>query len=146
MDIVITLPKNLWASICSGDKEYECRKRIPRNFMRDYDKCWVVLKGTKDVVGFIVIDQFETGVDVEDIADNYLDKLCIDKAWFDEYAKHYDVLSLWKIGRVVYELAIPRDREKLLGIISNPQSYCYCRPTYDDNIRFFKRGMALKED
>ena len=143
MDIVITLPKNLWAAICSGEKEFECRKRIPRNFMRAYDKCWVILKGTTDVVGWFTIDEFLTCVDVEEIASHYLDKLCIDRAWFNEYAKHDDVLSLWKINRNVYELTYPQDRYQFLNVLNNPQSYAYCRPIVGES-RCFLRGKAAK--
>ena len=144
MDIVITLPKNLWQAICSGKKEYECRKRIPRNFMRACDKCWVVLKGTTDVVGWFTISEFLTCVDVEEIAKDYLDKLCIDREWFDAYAKHDDVLSLWKIGEV-FELTYSQDRYQMLNVTSNPQSYAYCRPNVGEQ-RCFRRGKTDKED
>ena len=138
MDIAITLPKHLWKAICSGDKIYECRKRLPRNFMRVYDKCWVILKGTNDVAGYFYIDHFFYCINVEDIEKNFLDRLCVDKTWFERYAKRYDVLHLWKIGRPVYELTASHNRDEFLDIPANPQSYVYCRPTCDSGIRYIE--------
>lgn len=145
MDIAITLSKNLWDKICSGEKQYECRKRIPRNFMKNYDKVWIILKGTNKVVGFFNIDAFLTCIDVQEIKDNYLQKICVDKAWFDRYAEHEDVLHLWHISTIVFELAIPQDKENFLGLTDNPQCYAYCRPNIQDQ-RCFKRGKAFTKD
>ncbi len=145
MDIAITLPKNLWDKICSGEKQFECRKYIPRNFMRDYDKVWVIIKGTNKVAGFFKIDNFLTCVEVSEVAEKYLDKICIDKSWLEQYTRHEDVLQLWQIGSVLYELAIPQNREEFLDLLRNPQKYAYCRPNIDDQ-RFFARGRAFKTD
>ncbi len=142
MDIAITLPQDLWDKICSGKKQFECRKRVPRNFMPAYDNVWVVIKGTNKVAGFFKIDTFLTCVEVSEVAEKYLDRICTDKSWLEQYARHEDVLQLWKIQSVVYLLAIPQDREEFLGHISNPQGYAYCRPKIEDQ-RCFPRGRAF---
>ena len=135
MNIAITLPRNLWEKICSGEKQIECRKRIPRNFMPAYDLVWVIIKGTNKVVGALKINTFQTCVEVQEIARNYLDKICIDKTRLEQYAKHEDVLHLWHI-KETKKLAIPQDREKFLDIMANPQCYTYCRPNGISNFFF----------
>lgn len=130
MDIAITLPKFLWEQICSGEKQYECRKSIPRNFFRDTDKVFVILKGSTDVVGWFEITRFLSCVEVDEVKEKYLNKLGIIEEWLDEYAKHEDVLQLWEINPVVYEFSKPQNRESFLGIRNNPQSYVYCHPEY----------------
>jgi len=127
MDIAITLPKHLWDKIVSGEKKFECRKRVPFNFMRAYDKVYVILKGTKDVAGYFSIEEFRY-MFVEDVDQKLLDTLCIDRKWFDEYAKHYDELHFWKIRKNVHEFPVPKDRETFLNLAANPQSYVYCTP------------------
>lgn len=143
MDIAITLPKNLWDKFCSGEKEYECRKRIPRNFMKSHDRVWVILKGTDKVLGFFNIEAFLTCIDLQEITNNYLNNICVDRAWFDRYAEHEDVLNLWQISTIVFELAFPQDRENFLGLTNNPQCYDYCRPNTQDQ-RYFKRGKEFQ--
>ena len=127
MEIAITLPKHLWNKICSGEKKFECRKRIPRDFMCCCNKVWVVQKGTASVVGWFTVDEFLTFIDVEEIRDSYLDKICVDREWFDAYAKNEDTLCLWRIGHNVHKLSEPRDRDRFLDIHNNPQFFAYCR-------------------
>ena len=146
MDIVITLPEDLWNEICAGNKEYECRKRIPRNFFRDTDKCFVIIKGTTNVVGWFNICQFLSCVYVDEIKEKYLNKLSISKEWFDKYSKREDVLHLWEIDSVVYLFSMPQNRDSFLGLDFNPQSYAYCHPKYTEYQTVFRRGKAFKED
>jgi hypothetical protein len=145
MNIAITLPKNLWDKICSGEKLYECRKQIPRNFLPGCDSVWVILKGTNKVVGFFKIDTFLTDVPVKEVAESYLDEICVEKTWLEQYAKQDDVLQLWRIQPVVYLAAIQQDREKFLGLSFNPQGYAYCQPVIEEHHRCFKRGRAFRQ-
>ena len=111
--------------------------------MPAYDKVWVVIKGTNKVAGFFKIDVFQTCINIQEIEKNYLDKICIDKAWFNHYSRHEDVLQLWQINSVVYELTIPQNRQEFLGLLQNPQSYAYCHPNIKEQ-RAFPKGRAFK--
>lgn len=86
MDIIITLPKGLWTKIVTGDKRVEMRKwNLPKHFDVTLDKVYVVLKGTKRVVGCFEIKRVRY-ILVKSVAWAVLgDKLGIDYERFDKY-------------------------------------------------------------
>lgn len=60
MDIAITLPKDLWLKIVSGEKKVEMRKwDLPKHFDLKLDSIYVVIKGTRKVVGRFKVEDVQ---------------------------------------------------------------------------------------
>lgn len=86
MDIIITLPKDLWTKIVSGDKSVEMRKwNLPEHFDVRVDRVFVVLKGTTRVVGCFKVERVAFNF-VKDAAwQEFGNNLGVSFEWFDKY-------------------------------------------------------------
>ena len=124
MNIVITLPRSLWEKIKSGEKTVELRKSVPRLFDNATSKCFVVLKGTSEIVGYFKISQF-TSCPLEHIDVNKMAKIAgIPPLWFRTYYTTSQVAHIWHISEV-YEYPSSSINLSRLWVTRNPQSYVY---------------------
>lgn len=99
MNIAITLPQDLWSKIVSGEKKVEMRKwDLPRHFDLKLDSIYVVIKGTRKIVG-----RFK----VEDVQMSFLrfaawrrfgDGLGVSYQWFTQYWGNSYVMFFFVIG------------------------------------------------
>lgn len=123
-NIVITLPEGLWNSIKRGKKTIELRKSIPVKFDNNYSKCYVILKGTRNVVGYFYINLFHKILKNSSVI-KYLPKLaCITEDWILKYYQNKDYVTCWHIGKV-YEFEWVEYAEELIESKPNPQAYYY---------------------
>jgi hypothetical protein len=123
-DIVITLPLELWQKIAKKEKRIELRKSLPRFFDNGQSKCYVVEKGTKNVLGYFTIRSFHickyTGV----IPDEFASLVGVPVSWISRYYKIGDSMKMWYIRRV-FEFDPDPTLWDMLKIKTNPQSYVY---------------------
>lgn len=124
MNIIITLPMNLWEKIISGEKTIELRKVTPRNFNCSTDKCYVILKDTDILAGWIYLDSIKTCPKTEPITADIVTRVAVSRSWIDNYLAKANRYSLWYIRNheECYDLESAR---QLFCIRSNPQSYIY---------------------
>ena len=127
MDIAITLPQDLWKKIVSGEKSIELRKNFPKEFDVNTDRVYVILKGTKLIVGYWKVIHFEA-FHAESICDfgPILDKISVPRQWILNYVGNSSKVYLWHIGDVV-QFGKPINREYYWKMQSNPQSFVYLR-------------------
>lgn len=127
MDIVITLPQDLWKKIVSGEKSIELRKNFPKEFDVNTDRVYVIWKGTTLIAGYFRVNSFEAFY-AESISDfgPILDKISVPKQWVIGYVGYSSMVYLWHIGDV-YQFVKPIEREYYWKLQSNPQSFVYLR-------------------
>lgn len=127
MDIVITLPQDLWKKIVSGEKSIELRKNFPKEFDVNTDRVYVIWKGTTLIAGYFRVNSFEAFY-AESISDfgPILDKISVPKQWVIGYVGYSSMVYLWHIGDV-YQFVKPIEREYYWKMQSNPQSFVYLR-------------------
>ena len=90
MDIIITLPKDLWTKIVTGEKSVEMRKwNLPEHFDVTLDKVFVVLKGTKRVVGCFEVERVAYNFSKTESWEEFGEKLGISYEWYDKYFGDY---------------------------------------------------------
>lgn len=124
MSIAITLPEHLWKCIVSGQKTIELRKNFPKSFDFDYDMVYVILKGTKKVVGWFSVSEFEKVTDVYRLISFPPGTICVPPAWVRQYLQNADKCYLWHI-KEVHVFDDYKDTFLFLNIKSNPQSFVY---------------------
>jgi len=125
MDIAITLPKELWKKVVSGEKTYELRRKFPSNFTIGADKVYVILKGTKNVIGYFkVIANLK--VQIHDAVMRSR-QIGVEPEWIARYLDYGNKLGhLWKIGNVT--VFSPHSMNIVdLHLKSNPQSFSYIK-------------------
>lgn len=89
MDIIITLPKDLWTKIVTGEKSVEMRKwNLPWHFDIALNKVFVVLKGTKRVVGCFKVEHVTYNFTKSAAWNEFGDKLGVSFEWFNKYWGH----------------------------------------------------------
>lgn len=86
MDIIITLHKELWHKIVIGDKDVEIRKWFPITHFNPKKNCiYVVLKGTKKIVGYFNVVSFSGRLLKEPSWLEYGSRLGVTYEWFSKY-------------------------------------------------------------
>lgn len=127
MDIAITLTKSLWKKIVSGEKTIELRKTRPYHFDIDFDRVYVVLKGSSDIVGYFYINGFiATTPSILMTSQNWLRKIAVSQDWLSNYIEGVSLVLLWFIGKVV-QYKEPLSRPFTMKLSNNPQSYIYLK-------------------
>lgn len=139
-NIVITLPKDLWNSIKRGEKKIVLRKSIPVKFDNYYSKCYVILKGTRNVVGYFYIDTFHKIQKNSNLIKNLSGLACITEDWILKYYQNRDCITCWHIGKV-YDFEWLEYASKLIGSKPNPQAYYYT----DINIQSYQDGRNQRK-
>lgn len=135
MDILITLPQNLWIDIVDGKKTIELRSVWPKKFRLFYDRVWVVLKGYKLVVGSFCIDNCIWIGNNRNFWNDMGGCLCVSHDWYLKYIHNKKNLYAWCIENV-YELEQPEKLGPLLHVEKSPQSYTYIkRPLFVNEVR-----------
>ena len=124
MNVVITLPRNLITAIVSGAKTIEFRKSYPKDFDCRKDCVFVIEKGTKNVVAYFFVSDFQYESNPVEIWRDYSIQIGVPFFWFMAYAPRCRAYYLWRIRKAAY-LYTPLDRELSLGLTTNPQSYVY---------------------
>lgn len=124
MDVVITLPKNLIHSIVRGDKTIEFRKSYPKDFDCRKDCVYVIEKGTRNVVAFFLVSDFQYETNPVEIWEEYSIQIKVPFFWFVAYAPRCRAYYLWRIRKAAY-LYTPLDRELSFGLTTNPQDFVY---------------------
>lgn len=133
-DIVITLPEELWNSICTGQKKIELRKSIPLLFDNYFNRCWVVQKGTSRVVGYFRIKVFGMYRDYQEHIETIAKDAAVSVPFVKSYYQGHKNAYIWFIGHV-YQANRQYERFVLFGIKNNPQSYVYVDgPTHKLNV------------
>lgn len=126
MDVVITLPKNLITAIVSGAKTIEFRKSYPKDFDCRETRVFVIEKGTRNVVAYFLVSDFQYETNPVEIWRDYSIQIGVPFFWFMAYAPGCRDYYLWRIRWATY-LYTPLDRELFFGLTTNPQSYVYTR-------------------
>lgn len=124
MNVVITLPKNLITAIVSGAKTIEFRKSYPKDFDCRKDCVFVIEKGTRNVVAYFLVSDFQYETNPMEIWRDYSIQIGVPFFWFMAYAPRCRAYYLWRIRKAAY-LYTPLDREFSFGLTTNPQSYVY---------------------
>lgn len=119
MDIAITLPKDLWSKIVSGEKKAEMRKwDLPKHFNLKKDSIYVVLKGTRKVVGRFKVEDVDMFFLKECAWNKYGDGLGVSHEWFSKYWGDAFVMYFFVIGNCrVF------DHRKVVEVTHAPQKY-----------------------
>lgn len=125
MDIAITLPKELWEKVVSGEKAYELRRDFPRKLRIGTDRVYVILKGTAKVVGYFKVTAAHK-VQIHDAVMRSR-QIGVEPEWIARYLNYGNKSGhLWNIGDVTvfspHELSLVD-----LHLKSNPQSFCYIK-------------------
>lgn len=128
MNVVITLPRNLITAIVSGAKTIEFRKSYPKEFDCRKDFVFVIEKGTRNVVAYFLVSDFQYETNPVEIWRDYSIQIGVSFFWFMAYAPRCRAYYLWRIRKAAY-LYTPLDRELSLGLTTNPQSYVYTQYT-----------------
>lgn len=124
MNIAITLPECLWSNIVSGKKTIELRKNYPKKFEEGIDSVFVILKGSRQVVGWFRVEWFEEITDVDRFSSHPAEGLCVSNVWVRKYLKDADKCYLWHIGdSCVFEMY--KDYHMLFDLSAKPQSFVY---------------------
>lgn len=123
-DIVITLPFELWQKIVKKEKRIELRKGLPRLFDNGLSKCYVVEKGTKNVLGYFTISSFHMCRYKGVIPEEFANLVGVSVSWIQQYYKIHDFMYMWNIRRV-FEYDPDPALWDMLKIKTNPQSYVY---------------------
>lgn len=126
MDVVITLPKKLIHAIVSGAKTIEFRKTYPKDFDCRKDCVYIIEKGTRNVVAFFLVSDFQYETNPVEIWRDYSIQIGVPFFWFMAYAPRCRAYYLWRIRKAAY-LYTPLDRELSLGLKTNPQDYVYTK-------------------
>ena len=124
MNIIITLPHNLWVQIMMGHKIYELRKKLPQKFQLKTSKCFVIIKGEHSLAGYFTIKEFRTIPAPKPCSFMLSLQLCVEPEWVDKYLDNTNTCVLWKIDKV-YSYNIWEDARNIFPIKANPQSYIY---------------------
>lgn len=124
MNVVITLPENLIAAIVSGAKTIEFRKSYPKDFDCRNDCVYIIEKGTRNVVAYFLVSDFQYENDPVEIWRNYSIQIGVPFFWFMAYAPRCRSYYLWRIRKASY-LYTPLDRELSFGLTTNPKDYVY---------------------
>lgn len=128
MNVVITLPRNLITAIVSGAKTIEFRKSYPKDFDCRQDCVFVIEKGTRNVVAYFCVSDFQYESNPVEIWRDYSIQIGVPFFWFMAYAHRCRAYYLWRIRKAAY-LYTPLDRGLSLGLTTNPQSYVYTQYT-----------------
>lgn len=132
-DIAITLPLTLWVKICSGEKRFEFRKSIPQRFDNENSRCYVILKGTNLVAGYLCLSTFTQMPNNDYNLQKALELAKAPFGWVWAYYSNSPKICAWKISHVYYYKERINVR-LLLGLMRNPQSYVYVdRPSLNIN-------------
>lgn len=135
MDILITLPQNLWIDIVDGKKTIELRSVWPKKFSLITNRVWVVLKGYQLVVGWFFIDNYTEIDNTNSFWNCCGESLCVSHDWFLKYVHNKNKLYAWSIENV-YELEEPIKLKTLMNVEKSPQSYRYVkRPHFVNGVR-----------
>lgn len=124
MDIAITLPAHLIELIMTGKKRIEIRKNMPRKFNCKFNRVYICKKGTRNVVGYFTVKQFERTQNYYGAWEKYSTLMGIDYNYYQHYVTNSRCIYLWHIKDVCLYLPMI-NTELLLGTLNNPQSYCY---------------------
>lgn len=99
MDIAITLPKDLWLKIVSGDKKVEMRKwDLPKHFDIKLDSIYVVIKGTRKVVGRFKVEAVQWSYLQFAAWRRFSDGLGVSYQWFTQYWGNSSIMYFFVIG------------------------------------------------
>lgn len=135
MDILITLPQNLWIDIVNGKKTIELRSVWPKKFSLITNRVWVVLKGYQLVAGWFYIDNYTEIDNTESFWNCCGESLGVSRDWFLKYVHSKKKLYAWSIENV-YELEVPIKLKTLMNVEKSPQSYAYVkRPLFVNGVR-----------
>lgn len=135
MDILITLPQSLWIDIVEGKKTIELRSVWPKKIRLFYDRVWVVLKGSKLVVGWFYIYDCIRVENTQNFWNDFGEYLCVSHDWYLKYIHNKKNLYAWCIDDV-YEFEEPKKLKTLLHVEKSPQSYTYVnRPLSVNEVR-----------
>ena len=126
MNVVITLPKNLITAIVSGAKTIEFRKSYPKDFDCRKDCVYIIEKGTRNVVAFFLVSDFQYETNPVEIWRDYSIQIGVPFFWFMAYAPRCRAYYLWRIRKASY-LYTPLDREFSFGLTTNPQGFVYTK-------------------
>lgn len=119
MDIAITLPEDLWLKIVSGEKSVEMRKwGLPRHFNLLLDRVYVVLKGTRKIVGNFQVVNVESRIRKETSWLDYGKACCVPLDCFSKYWGDSCVMYFFEIGDCTI-----LDRHVNMGVLHAPQKY-----------------------
>lgn len=148
MNVVITLPVNLIAEILEGRKVFEIRSKIPQNFDKKRDVVYVVQKGTKKVILYFTIIDFNSYSDLRGMAGYVAKKAAVLTGWLKTYAEGKEKIHAWVIG-CYCKLTDSSEVYQQLGITSNPQSFVYTGCDWRQfRISYFRwiseKGLDLK--
>lgn len=123
-DIVITLPEKLWYLICTGRKKIELRKSIPVEFDKDFSRCWVIRKGSSQILGYFYIESFSEDQEYMKRIDVIAKAAAVSVQFVRSYYQGYRKACIWNIGPV-YHSDRQYERFVMLGLKHNPQSFVY---------------------
>jgi len=99
MDIAITLTKDLWSKIVSGEKKVEMRKwDLPKHFGLKQDSIYVVLKGTRKIVGRFKVEDVRMSFIQEAAWRRFGDGLGVSYQWYTQYWGKSIVMYFFVIG------------------------------------------------
>lgn len=120
---IITLPCSLISKICTGEKKYEMRKKIPAFVGTEEITFLVVEKGSGKVTAKFVVDDVIEGTNFSKLWKQYGKYLGIDRDYFDKYIKDSKKVYLMHIKKASIFLK-PLSLKEDLGIKQAPQNYC----------------------
>lgn len=125
---IITLPCYLISKICTGEKKYEMRKKVPAIVGTEETTFLVVEKGSGKITAKFVVDNVIESTDFSKIWIQYRKQLGINKAYFDKYVKDTKKVYLMHIKKASVFLH-PLNLKEDLGVKQAPQNYCiYDKP------------------
>lgn len=125
---IITLPCYLISKICTGEKKYEMRKKVPAIVGTEEITFLVVEKGSGKVTAKFVVDNVIESTNFSKIWIQYRKQLGINKAYFDKYVKDSKKVYLMHIKKASVFLH-PLNLKEDLGVKQAPQNYCiYDKP------------------
>lgn len=126
MDVVITLPKKLITAIVSGAKTIEFRKSYPKEFDCRKDCVYIIENGTRNVVAYFLVSDFQFEYDIVEIWRNYSIQIGVPFFKFMAYAPRCRSYYLWRIRKAAY-LYTPLDRKLSFGLTANPKGFVYAK-------------------
>lgn len=135
MNVVITLPQDMWCLMLEGRKTAEIRKTLPMHFVEGKDVVFINLKGHNKIVGYLsevdiqpwLPQHWMNWSDVEHTESDSMrigERCGVPTDWIRRYLGDKTMLWAWCFDEV-HRLDQPIDLCEIVPSGKAPQSYVY---------------------
>lgn len=129
MNVIITLPSKLIQLIKERKKRIELRKTCPKLFNPHKDVIYICEKGTRNVVGCMIIEQIICTTNKYGILKDWSKDIAVSLEWIANYIKDAKELYGFFIGGCRF-FDKPFSLDEHFHVKKAPQSFVYTSDNY----------------